>query len=394
MLIRSPSSSVPLRPRLALLLLPVFFLLPFIAGCNRMHQFHKEMVYVSARKAYLRDRVAAVSNRTGAVTNGEALEVLEHGRRFLRVKTPGNQTGWIEQHMVIDQATYDAFSQLAGQHKNDAPAAIATLRDDLYMHITPGRTTDRFYLLPGEAKVKLLERASVPKAGPGGAAPVPLAKLAEPAQAAGKGKSPQASAAKPEAVPALPPPPMEDWWLARDASGHTGWLLANRVDVDVPDAIAQYGEGQRFVGAWQIATINDPESSAPNHQVPEYLTVLAPPGSGLPFDFDQVRLFTWSRNHHRYETGFRLHPIRGFLPVQITTAQTPSGSVPAFSFLLASGDDITTDPETGVNRPVSSRTIQYELIDTTVKRIGADTAPISTRREEQKKTVKPGKKKR
>lgn len=351
-----------------------------------MQRSQQELVYVSARKTYLRDRVAAVSNRTGEVTNGETLQVLEHGRRFLRVKTPKNETGWVEEHMVIDQKTYDAFTKLAEEHKNDPVAAIATLRDDLYMHLAPGRGTDRFYLIPGDTKVKLLVRGSVAKTPPGGAPPAPLAKLAEAPGANGK----HARSEKPEEAP--PPLPMEDWWLARDGQGHTGWLLGSRVDVDVPDAIAQYGEGQRFVGAWQLATISDPESNFPDHKAPEYLTLLAPPKSGLPFDFDQVRLFTWSKNHHRYETGFRLHPIQGFLPVKIYTAQTPNGSVPAFSFLLASSDNMTTDPETGVIRPVAPRTIEYEVIDTQVKRIGADTAPISTKHGEQK-AAKPLRKK-
>ena len=96
-----------------------------------MRHEEPEKVYVSARKTYLRDRVAAVSTRTGDVLNGEELVVLERGRRFIRVRTPQNETGWIQQQMVIDSKTHDAFVQLAEAHKSDPPAATATLRDDL-----------------------------------------------------------------------------------------------------------------------------------------------------------------------------------------------------------------------------------------------------------------------
>ena len=313
---------------------------------------------------FLHDRVAAVSNIVAEVKNGEPLEVVEHGRRFLKVKTPKNEIGWIEEHAVVDQKIYDGFEQLASSHKDSTVAATATLRNDLYMHLLPGKETDHLYLIPGNTKVQLLERASVKKAQTPGFAP--LTRLAEP----GKPESPQ-SAGEPPA-----PPPMEDWWLARDPQGHTGWLYGNQLDVDVPDEIGEFAEGMRYVGAYVIARVDDPDASTPDHQVPEYVTVLAPDKSGLPFDFDQVRVFTWSKNHHRYETAFRLHPILGFLPVKLFTAQTPRGPVPAFSFELSSGPDVVTDPATGITRPASPRTISYEMIDTEVKRIGPDMAPI------------------
>ncbi len=302
------------------------------AGCGRLHfkNEQKEMVYVSVRETYLHDRVAPVSNRVAQVTNGEGLQVLEHGRRFLKVKTAKNEIGWIEERAVIDEKTFDGFEKMGTEHKNDPVVATATLRDDLAIHILPGRETERFYLLAGNTKVQLLARASAPKKAAQG--PLLPAHTAKPAEA-NKGAvlkpgAPQndatAKAGQPQtAVVPQEAPVMEDWWLARDAQGHTGWLLGSRLDVDVPDEVAQYAEGQRIIGAWTLTKVTDPDSDAPGHQVPEYLMALSPPNSGLPFDFDQLRVFTWSPKHHRYETAYRLHPIQGYLPVRVFTETTP-----------------------------------------------------------------------
>ncbi len=300
---------------------------------------HHEMVYVSARQMYLHDRVAPVSNRVAEVTNGQPLEVLEHGRRFLKVKTQKNEIGWIEEHAVIDSKLYGQFEQLADKHKGDPVVATGVLRDDLYLHLDPGRDTEHFFLLSGNAKVQLLARASVPKTVPGehrrpatppaGAATSGTPQESHPATAASSPATPPRPTTTSTPVPGQPEPPpplLEDWSLVRDGSGHAGWVLFNRLDIDVPDSVAQYAEGQRIVGAYVLTRITDADADTPNHEVQEYVMVLSPPKPGLPFDFDQVRVFTWSVKHHRYETAFRIHPIQGYLPVTISRVAERTGA--------------------------------------------------------------------
>jgi hypothetical protein len=380
-------------------------------GCNRLRHQQHEMVYVSSvRPLYIHDRVAPVSNRVCQVVNGQALEVLEHGKRFLKVKTDKDQIGWIEDHAVIDEKTYDAFVQLAKKNKDTPVAATATLRDDLTMHLLPGRDTERFYLIAGNSKVELLARASAPKKAAEVTGPLPPPNAAKPSETGKPGQAgknpPGATNTKPgtakSSAPAADieeaPPDMEDWWLVRDTQGHVGWLLASRLDVDVPDDVAQYAESQRIVGAWVLTKVDDPDPDLDKHEIPEYLMVLSAPKYGLPYDFDQVRVFTWSLKHHRYETAFRLHPIQGYLPVKVFTENTAKGAVPAFSFEIASGGNVSTDPSTGVTRPEAPRTIDYQMIDTQVKRAGPDTAPIPTMHEpgekKPEKTAKVAKKRK
>jgi hypothetical protein len=360
---RSQNLPVSLKAVSAALLL---FFLSAASGCDRFqHTAPPDMVYVSARgNLYLHDRVAVVSNRVAEVENGEALRVVERAGRFLQVKTSGGKVGWIEQSAVVDHTIYDQFALLAAANKIDPIVATGTLDDELYMHILPGRTTQHFYLIPANTKVELLARASAPKS------PIPAAPPPE--------KLTQTASI--QSVPGLPQPQapaLEDWWLARDPHGRTGWLLAGRIYVNVPDDIAQYAEGQQIVGAYVITKVDDPDSSFPRHMAPEYLTLEAPLDSGQPFDYNEVRIFTWSVRHHRYETAFRLRPIAGFLPVHTGMGTGPKGSaVPTFDFVIGDDANVVTDPATGITRPASPRTLHYEMIDTVVKRIGPDMAPI------------------
>jgi len=171
---------------------------------------------------------------------------------------------------------------------------------------------------------------------------------------------------------------MEDWWLVTDSRGDTGWLYSRMMDVDVPDAIMRYSEGQRIVGAYVLTRVNDPEAPMDDKDVPVYVTVLSPYKAGLPYDFDQVRVFTWNVKKHRYETGFRERNIEGYLPVTIGMAKDPYGKMPAsmaeaptFSYRVLSDDApvVIPDPVTGAIVPTKTNLKTYLLEGNLIRRV-------------------------
>ena len=364
-----------------------------VLGCGQFKPVPvTHYVYVTAKQQNLRDRVAAVSNRTGLVTNGEKLKVLDHARHWVKVQTPQGEVGWIEEKAVVTEEQADAFSKLKEEHEKDPTVASGVVRDEVYMHLSPGRDAEHFYLLEEGAKLQLLRRATLEKAttGPGAARAQRAIPQAEGTNAAKKPAAAVVGApavtvasaiAKGKAAAEAPPTPpaMEDWWLARDPEGHTGWLYARMVDVDAPDALTRYSEGQKFVGAYVLTKVHDEGAPGDDKDVPVYLTVLAPYKAGLPYDFDQVRVFTWSVKMHRYETAFRESHIEGFLPVELKKMKDPGGKsamaqeeLPAFTYrvLAADAGPVVPDAETGEMVPGKTLARTYRLEGNAVRRMG------------------------
>ena len=336
-----PVSNLPLKTKwqslaarmarflvLALSFLLVLISILALSGCRHRGRRVLEVEYVSAPQAVLRDQVAAIYNRVGSVKNGERLEVIDREKRFAKVRTSTGVEGWIEQRFLVDQKTFDEIQKLTDDNKNDPVQAPGVLRNETNLHVTPGRETEHLYQLAAGAKVAILKRGTAEKG---------IAVPTAPSKPGAKNTGPA----------------VEDWWLVRDDQGRVGWVLARMVDVDVPIDIAQYAEGQRFIAFFALNEVQDA-----GKKVPEYLCLLSEPHDGLPYDYDQVRVFTWNVRKHRYETAYREHGLTGVLPVTVTKeAFDKEGTLPVFVLHVKDDAGNVVDRKYKMNTPIVRRVL-------------------------------------
>ena len=321
-----------------------------------------EVMYVSSPQANLRDHVSTIYNRVGAVKNGDRVLVLERQKRFVRVRTAQNVEGWIELRALVPAETYDQFQQLSKDNRTAPVQGHGVTRVELNMHVTPGRETDTLYLLAENSKVELLKRSTTGRATPEEVAASRAAALAkaggetakstakkhaahaskpapphppQPAKPSANQNATSSATASPDQSDEPKPKPMDDWWLVRDQQGRTGWVLARMVDLDIPLEVVQYAEGQRIQAAFVLNTVHDEEKGT----IAQYLVLLNENHDGIPYDFNQVRVFTWNLKRHRYETAYREHFIVGYFPATVATEDFgKEGVLPVFTIRKQNAD--------------------------------------------------------
>jgi SH3-like domain-containing protein len=359
-------------------------------ACKRGALAKHEYMYVSAQETSLRDRVATMYNKVGTVHGGDRVEVLEKQRRFLRVRADNGQEGWIEERSLVPQDVYDAFQKLASDNAGQQVQAHGTARSDLNIHVTPSREGEHLYQLKDGEKVEILKRATADKNPPKS----PAATTAQSPKSAATTQSqpkitpvpakPAASAkAAPSSVPGKPPEPpkpvMEDWYLVRNSAGHAGWVLLRMIDLDIPLEIAQYAEGQRIMGYFVLNTVQEEDK-----QVPQYLVLLNEPKDGLPWDFNQIRIFTRNRAKHRYETAYREHNLEGYFPVKTSHQDFgKEGDLPTFTIRKKNYDGQMVDITYKLNGPIVRRVLTPEQEAAEKAQHGAALAAYYAQRKKQ-----------
>ncbi|MGB7554236.1 MAG: SH3 domain-containing protein [Candidatus Korobacteraceae bacterium] len=343
------------------------------SACKRGALAKHEYMYVSAQETSLRDRVATMYNKIGTVHSGDRVEVLEKQRRFLRVRTDSGQEGWIEERSLVPQDIYDAFQKLASDNASQEVQAHGTARSELNMHVTPSREGEHLYQLKDGEKVDILKRATAeknpPKAAAVSATPTPKSSATTQPQSktapvpvkpptSAKGAPPGPSSKPPEP----PKPVMEDWYLVRNSAGHVGWVLLRMIDLDIPLDVAQYAEGQRIMGYFVLNTVHEEDKDTKEvKQVPQYLVLLNEPKDGLPWDFNQIRIFTRNRAKHRYETAYRERNLEGYFPVKTSHQDFgKEGDLPTFTIRKKNDDGQMVDVTYKLNGPIVRRVLTPE----------------------------------
>ncbi len=312
----------------------------FFTGCNRGRGRVLEIAYVSGVQAILRDRVAAVYEKTGVVKNGERVEVLDHDRRFVKVRTAAGVTGWVEQRYLVGQEVFDRIQKLTADNQNDPVQAQGAARNDTNLHVEPGRDTEHLYQISSGEQLSLLKRGMAEK--PGAVAPRPRS-----ANPAGNAQNSNSSNERNQ-----PAPVIEDWWLVRDSHNRVGWVLGRMIDLDIPLDVAQYAEGQRIVAFFVLNQVPDGDK-----KVAQYLTVVTEPKDGLPFDFNQIRVFTWNVKRHRYETAYR-ERMAGVLPVTVSQENfDKEGVLPVFTIRVRDDNGNVTERKYKLNTPIVRRVL-------------------------------------
>jgi hypothetical protein len=281
------------------------------AGCSRPSDPPPPRIaYIRGSDVPLRDQLGPSSTLTGNLASGEQVEVLAERLRWTQVRSASGRTGWVQSRFLAGPEVQERFRALAEQSDSLPSQGTAILRREANLHLKPERDAEMFYRLPeGEAVEVLAHRVTG---------------LAS-AQSTEAGESVTESEEEAPALTTLAVQTLEDWLLVRGAGKRTGWLLESLADMNPPVEVAQFREGLR-IRAWFVLHREMDDGI----ERPWYLWATMRRVAGLPYDFDEIRVFVWNPNRDRYETSYRERNLIGFYPIRVGSRETPGGPSPSF----------------------------------------------------------------
>ena len=305
---------------------------------------------------FLRKDIPLQAPVVATARHGERLEIVQHRRRFMKVRTAGGAEGWTEDHLLLSSKEIADLSVVERRARTLPSQGLASTYELLNVHTEPNRFSPSFLQIKEGEKVDVVAHLLSPRApSPPKALLPPKAKKAPSTH-----KQTEAKYQPPPLPPAPPLPsnwlelsrtppeisqsiaadkaeakaeaerfaPPDDWSLVRNAQGQSGWVITRRLYMAIPDDVAQYAEGHRITSYFSLGEVRDGDQV--KHQW-LWTTV----GSGdHTYDFDSFRVFVWNVRRHRYETAFIQRKVEGYFPVLRQPVKFSAADYPGFSVCL------------------------------------------------------------
>ena len=300
--------------------------------------------YVGPAILKIRSDIPLQSSTVATVKHGDRLEILQTRRRFLRVRTRNGTEGWTDERQLLAASDMDALKDLIVHAAKLPSQGVATTYAPLNIHTQPVVSSPSYLQLKENEKFDVLQSIVLERSE------APRKPLIPPAA-----KKPKGLPQKEKKAPRIPPPPMpkppplppdwlelskterdeveaaqappqklapkvDGWTLIRTPTGQAGWVLTRLVSMAIPDEVAQYAEGKRIVSYFPLGEVED---DGKKKRTWLWTTTS---DSRQPFDFDSLRVFSWSLRRHRYETSYIERNLVGYSPVLVKDVEMSSKS--------------------------------------------------------------------
>jgi hypothetical protein len=287
--------------------------------------------YVGPATLRIRSDLPLQSATVATAKHGERVDIIQRRRKFMRVRTKGGAEGWTEENQLLNAAEMGDLKDLAARAAKLPSQGLGTSFSALNVHTQPAAGSPSFLQIKEGEKFDVLVDIVTPHLAVARQTLIPPAEKKAPAprKAAKQAKIP------PPPLPAAPPPPAnwlelsktdeedeappeepeakpvpnERWSLIRAAGGPSGWVLTRRINMAIPDEVAQYAEGRRIVAYFPLGYVQDENAK-------KAIWLWATSGGAHEgYDFDSFRVFIWNLRRHRYETAYIERNLEGYLPV-------------------------------------------------------------------------------
>ncbi|MGH9659214.1 MAG: hypothetical protein ACRD96_11765, partial [Bryobacteraceae bacterium] len=114
----------------------------------------------------LRKEIGPRSAVTASVTHGERLEVLQHRRRFVKVRTAQGAEGWTDERGLLGPREMARLRRLAAAARSMPSHGAATSFGPLNVHTEPARLSPSFVQVQEKENVDVLAHRTAPRDQP------------------------------------------------------------------------------------------------------------------------------------------------------------------------------------------------------------------------------------